>query len=277
MLIENRTFDKEREFYNSDGVSLKGCVFEGAADGESAFKESKDVSVKNCLWKLRYPFWHCRGVKIEDCFLTELCRAALWYTEDVNIIGSRLHGIKALRECKDVHIVGSDIISPEFGWFSENIKIEDSSAQSEYFMLRARDLFFKNLCFKGKYSFQYTENLLVEDSILDTKDAFWHAKGVTVKNCTVNGEYLAWYAEDITFINCKIKGTQPFCYCKGIKLVNCTLEDADLSFERSVDIDADISSPVLSIKNPYSGRISLPSAGEIITDDPMALCEIIYK
>ena len=35
-LIENKTFDREREFYGSDGVCLKNCTFDGDADGESA-------------------------------------------------------------------------------------------------------------------------------------------------------------------------------------------------------------------------------------------------
>lgn len=274
MLIKNRTFDKEREFYDSDGISLEECVFEGEADGESAFKESRNLSVKGCTWRLRYPFWHCRGVNIEGTQLTELCRAALWYSENINIKSSRLHGIKALRECRDISIESSDIISPEFGWFSGDIRIKSCKIEGEYFMLRAEKLSLSDTHFKGKYSFQYVKDAVIESCTLDTKDAFWHARNVTVKNCTVKGEYLAWYAENITFINCRISGTQPFCYCRGLTLINCTMDDADLAFERSTDIDADIRSIVVSIKNPYSGRISLPYAKEIIIDDENAKCEI---
>lgn len=84
----------------------------------------------------------------------------------------------------------------------------------------------------------------------------------------VKGEYLAWYSEDITFINCKIVGTQPLCYCKNLKLINCEMVDTDLCFEKS-EVEAVITTPVVSIKNPYSGKITVPSVGEIIIDDKM--------
>ena len=49
--------------------------------------------------------------------------------------------------------------------------------------------------------------------------------------------------------------------------------DTDLSFERS-DVEATITTPVVSIKNPYSGHITVPAVGEIIRDDPAAKGEI---
>lgn len=33
-IIENKTFDMERALYNSDGLLLKNCRFDGPADGE---------------------------------------------------------------------------------------------------------------------------------------------------------------------------------------------------------------------------------------------------
>ena len=92
--------------------------------------------------------------------------------------------------------------------------MEDTKAASEYFMMRSKDLTFRGVTFKGKYSFQYIENAFFENCAFDTKDAFWHGKNITVKNSVVKGEYLAWYSEGLTLIGCRIIGTQPFCYCK---------------------------------------------------------------
>ena len=50
-----------------------------------------------------------------------------------------------------------------------------------------------------------------------------------------------------------------------MKLVNCEMIDADLAFERS-DVEAVITTPIISIKNPLSGRISVPAVNEIIRD-----------
>ena len=41
--------------------------------------------------------------------MTELCRAALWYSKNIEITDTKLHGIKALRECSKVKMRGCDI------------------------------------------------------------------------------------------------------------------------------------------------------------------------
>lgn len=266
MIIENKSFDGEREFYGCDGVTLKNCSFDGERDGESAFKESRNITLCNCYFNLRYPFWHDSTAVIKYCELTEFCRAAIWYSENIEIGNTKLHGIKALRECKNASIIDCDIVSPEFGWSCEKVSIKNCKAQSEYFMLRSSELDFSDFELNGKYSFQYIENSVFDNCVFNTKDAFWHAKNVTVKNSIINGEYLAWYCENVTFINCKISGTQPLCYCKGLKLVDCTMENTDLAFEKS-DVDATVNSDILSIKNPRSGKIVCKSVGEVIKDE----------
>ena len=273
-IIRDKTYDEERALYGSRDIEVVSCRFDGPADGESAFKESKNVVARDCYFNLRYPFWHVNNLEVVDSDMTELCRAAIWYSNDVRVIGSKLHGIKALRECNNVIIENSDIISPEFGWSVNGILMKGTRAESEYFMLRSTDLKFDNVKFKGKYSFQYIENAEIKNCRFDTKDAFWHAKNVLVKDSTINGEYLAWYSENVTFENCTIKGTQPLCYCKNLRLINCRMVDADLAFEKS-DVYAEITTKIDSIKNPLSGTIKTKSVGEIIIDDPNSRCEII--
>lgn len=272
--VQNQTFDQERAFYGSQDVRIIDCKFDGEADGESAFKESSNIEAEKCFFNLRYPFWHDNFVALNNCEMTPMCRAAFWYSKNIAIKNTLMHGIKALRECENIDIENVDIVSTEFGWFSKNIKVLASSAEGEYFMLRSKNLDFNNVNFKGKYSFQYIENAIFENCTLDTKDAFWHAKNVVVKNCVVKGEYLAWYSENITFENCIIYGTQPLCYCKGLKLINCEMHDADLAFELS-EVEASLITPIISIKNPLLGEITLPSVGEIINDNNACKCKII--
>ena len=274
-IIENKTFDEERALYGSDGVTAKNCRFEGPADGESAFKESRNIAVEDCFWDLRYPFWHDESLKISGTELTSNCRAALWYSKDIDIQDSKLHGIKALRECDNVSIRRCDVISPEFGWFVRDIRMKDTTVSGEYFMMRSANLDFDNVSLNGKYSFQYIENSTFENCVFNTKDAFWHAKNVTVRNSVINGEYLAWYAENITFENCVISGTQPLCYCKGLRLINCEMHGADLSFEKS-EVEAIITTPVISIKNPLSGCIKVPYADELIITEDYSKCAIEF-
>lgn len=97
-----------------------------------------------------------------------------------------------------------------------------------------------------------------------------------IRNSTIRGEYLAWYCENVTFENCRMIGTQPLCCCRGLRLIDCEMIDADLSFEKS-EVEAVLTAPIVSIKNPLSGRIYVPQVGEIIRDDIKSQGEIIVQ
>ena len=270
--ITGKQFDEERALYNLKSSDVEDCVFAGPADGESVLKEARDVNLTNCQFSLRYPLWHVEGFRLDNCSMDEKTRAAIWYARDAEIINSRLHGIKAVRECKNIAIRDTSIISEEFGWKSENVTIQGGELHAMYVFFDSKNVVLENVKMTGKYSFQYMENLTIRNCHLDTKDAFWHSKNVTVYDSVVKGEYLAWFSEGLTLVNCHIIGTQPLCYCKNLKLINCTMEATDLSFEYS-DVEATVNGHVDSIKNPKSGTITVDSVGEILmTDDAVMEC-----
>lgn len=272
-IIENKNFPHERDLYGVRDVYLKNCTFDGEEDGESALKEAGNVRLEKCVMNLRYPLWHDNGVALDNVIMTDKCRAALWYSRDIRICGSRLLGIKALRECSNITVSDCKIVSPELGWKCNNIAVDNTDIESEYLFLMSSDIRLDDVTFKGKYSFQYVKNANIDRCVLDTKDAFWHSENVTVTNSVVKGEYLGWYSRNLTLINCKIIGTQPLCYCENLKLENCQMENTDFSFEYS-DVDADITGNILSVKNPKSGRISADSITDIIyTDDSKYECK----
>ena len=276
MIFENKQYDEERALYGIKNSEVVGCVFDGEADGESALKECREITVKNCDFRLRYPFWHVEGGDIEDIRMTETCRAAFWYDKKLNIRDSKLHGIKALRECQDITLDACDIISTEFGWKCADIRVKDTSLVSEYPFFESKNMEFDGFKLQGKYSFQYVENVEMRNCELKTKDAFWHAKNVTVYDSVVAGEYLGWYSENLRLVRCKISGTQPLCYCKGLVLEDCTMEGTDLSFEKS-EVRATVKGNIISVKNPVSGYVRADSIGDIILDDDhkdISTCEI---
>lgn len=109
-LIKNQTYDEEQTLYASSDILVDTCQFTGPAGGESALKGSKNIEVRDFYFNLRYPFWHDKGLVITDSEMTENCRAALWYSDNIRISYSKLHGIKALREYSNVAISDSEII-----------------------------------------------------------------------------------------------------------------------------------------------------------------------
>lgn len=265
-VVKNQILDQERALYNLQDAQVLECTFAGPADGESALKEVRHVTVDHCSFSLRYPLWHAKDFRVLGSRMDEKTRAAIWYAERGQLSDSVLHGIKCLRECADIQIAGCDILSPEFGWRCRDLTISHTALESEYLLFESRNMDIDHLDMRGKYSFQYTQNVRIRDSKLDTKDAFWHCENVTVENSVVKGEYLGWYSTGLTLVNCRIIGTQPLCYCRNLKLVNCTMEGTDLAFEYS-DVEAEIQGHVDSIKNPRSGTIVADSVGEIIRED----------
>jgi len=274
---QNQCYDEERALYGVRNVLVEHCVFDGPADGESALKESKQIVVRDCQFMLRYPFWHVEHGMLEDCIMSEGCRAALWYDQDMVIKNCSLGGIKALRECEAIQFHNCNIVSPEFSWRCGDVLVKDCSLTSEYPFFESKNLTVEDSTIKGKYSFQYVENAVISDCVLDTKDAFWHSRNVTVTDSIVKGEYLGWYAENLKFVHCKIIGTQPLCYAKGLVLEDCVMEGTDLAFEYS-DVTADIIGDIVSVKNPLSGRIRANDIGEVVRGDSVrgeGDCEII--
>lgn len=273
--IIGQTFDEERALYHISG-EVESCIFAGPADGESALKECRNVVVRDCKFSLRYPLWHTEDFTLIGSLMDELTRAPIWYAKRGEIVSCDIKGIKCLRECDDIRIEKSSMVSPEFGWRTRGLEIVDSYAEGEYFLFECSGVTIRNLQMKGKYSFQYVENMTIETSKLDTKDAFWHSKNVTVYDTELKGEYLGWYSENLTLIRCHITGTQPLCYCKNLKLIDCTTDGCDLSFEYS-DVDATVLGHIHSVKNPASGRVVADSIGEVIWEDSVieSSCDII--
>ena len=272
--IKNQSFDSERALYESCDLTAIECRFCGIGDGESAFKESKGIVAEKCYFDLRYPFWHCTEALVNECEMTEKCRAPLWYSCDIKINSSLINGTKAIRECNGVYIINSTVNSDELGWESNNIRIENCEITSQYPFMRCKNVILDNVKLSGKYSLQYIQDAEIVNCDFNTKDSLWHAKNVTVKNSVIKGEYLGWYSENLTFENCTVIGTQPLCYCKNLKLINCKMYECDLAFEKST-VEGEITTPVISIKNVISGKITVPCVDEIIVQDERYKGEII--
>ncbi len=276
--ISGQTYDEERALYNLQDTEVVDCTFAGPADGESAFKEARDITVRHCTFSLRYPFWHTQRFLVTDTAMDELTRASVWYSEDGCFDRCRIEGVKCLRECRRMAFADCHIVSPEFGWRCEQVNLTACNIDAVYFLFETRSAHIERLHLTGKYSFQYTRDLVVENSMLDTKDAFWHAENVTVRNTTLKGEYLGWYSKGLTLENCHIVGTQPFCYCEDLTLIHCTMEATDLAFEYSA-VNADVKGHIDSVKTPKSGRITADSIGQVILEGAVVetTCDIVTR
>ena len=264
-IIKDQYFEGERPLYARHGLRLEKVTF---GPGESALKEGSDFEAEQCEFNGKYPFWECRKVTVRNCVFREGSRAALWYSRGFQMADTLVEAPKMFRRIHGVQLENVRFTNAlETFWDCRDIQLKKVDVEKgDYLFMHSEDIKIDSLNLQGNYSFQYAKNVVIRNSYLDTKDAFWEAEDVTVYDSTIVGEYLGWYAKNLRLVNCKIGGTQPLCYCDNLVLENCVLEaDADLAFEYS-DVEASILGPIVSVKNPRSGRIVADSYGDIILD-----------
>lgn len=262
----NEYFEGERPLFNEKKANIINTTF---GEGESPLKESRNIKLNGSIFKWKYPLWYSKHVSVEDTIFETMSRSGIWYTDDISIKNSTLQAPKLFRrsnniDLQNVHFADAE----ETMWTCNNIKMDHVQAAGDYFGMNSENIYVDNSSFVGNYIFDGAKNIEVHNSTFVSKDAFWNCDNVTVYDSTINGEYLAWNTKHIHFINCTIESDQGLCYIDDLKMDNCKLLRTDLAFEYCSNIDAEINSDVMSIKNPISGRIHAQSVGKLIFDDP---------
>jgi len=275
-VIQNIQTGQERAFYGSKNVHFKNITIDGIEQGESAFKECRNITLEETNIVLKYCVWHCHNITLYKTVIDVNSRASIWYCENIEIINCKLNGVKACRNCSNLTLKDCIINSDDFGWKAEGVKIINCKISGVTPLLDSSNVTVDGAEFTAKYIFQYSDNIKMTNTTIDTKDCFWHAKNVYCKNVKFVGEYLAWYSENCVFENCEINSIQPLCYCKKLKLINCTMPNCNLAFEYS-DVDADIKGHVDSIRNVLSGKIVVDSLGEYVQDEHVLDCKGVIE
>lgn len=153
-------------------------------------------------------------------------------------------------------------------WSCKDIELYNVTAKGDYFAMNSENIKCDNFNLDGNYAFDGAKNIEIRNAKMLSKDSFWNTENVTVYDSLIIGEYLGWNSKNLTFVNCTIDSNQGMCYMENIKMVNCKLLNTDLCFELST-VDAEITSPIISVKNPISGKIHARKIGEIILDSEM--------
>ena len=266
-ILPPNTYTGERACYNIHGFFVKDCIFE---DGESPLKECSDLMVRDTEFRWKYPLWYSTNVECDHIHTLVTARSGIWYTKHLKITNSLLEAPKFFRRCEDVTLENVTLpFAQETFWKTKKVRLSNVKAKGDYFCFNCEDVEIDHLELDGNYAFDGVKNLKISNSTLMSKDSFWNTENVVVENCKIVGEYLAWNSKNVTFINCEIESNQGLCYIDKLVLRNCSLNNTDLCFELCSNIDAEVNSYVISIKNPISGRIRVKSVGEIILHKEM--------
>ncbi len=261
--IKRQILTGERSLFMGSDLYIEDTIF---GDGESPLKEARDISLKNCSFKWKYPLWYCKNIKVDNSILFEMARAGIWYTENITMTNTVMQAPKNFRRAKNVVIENVDFSNAaETLWACDNVKIKNVTARGDYFAMNSSNLSLDNFTLVGNYAFDGVKNMTVENSKMLTKDAFWNSENVTVVNSTISGEYLGWNSKNLTFVNCTIESLQGLCYIDNLVMKNCKLINTTLAFEYST-VDAEIDGKVDSVLNPSGGRIKADKIDELILE-----------
>lgn len=278
-LISNAEYGGERPLFGLHDARLDHVTIH---PGESALKQCSRLVVSHCSFNGKYPFWHNSDCLIHDCIFREGGRAAIWYSHRITMRDTLVEAPKMFRDMTGLSLQRVKMPHAlETLWNCSEVSLEDVQIdQGDYLFMHSDNIRVDQLTLHGNYSFQYCRNVEIRNSVLHSKDAFWNTKNVTVYDSLLDGEYLGWHSENLRLVRCRIAGTQPLCYATNLIMEDCTMaEDCDLAFEYT-DLQADISGPVHSIKNPAGGCISADSIGDIIINEycpAPGACKVITK
>ena len=253
----------ERALFAARDCEIEETIFD---DGESPLKESRNISLRACMFKWKYPLWYAKEIDVRDSTWFDMARAGVWYSERVRVTDCAIEAPKNFRRCHDLtlrHVSFAN--ASETLWECDGVTLTDVTAKGDYFAMNSRNMTADNLTLYGNYSFDGCRNLTVRNSRLLSKDAFWNCEDVRAENCFISGEYLGWNTKRLTLVDCTVESLQGLCYVEDLVLRNCRLLNTTLAFEYST-VDAEIVGRVDSVKNPTSGRIVADEIGELILE-----------
>ena len=266
--FNNGVFTGERALYNLHDTMITNSCFK---DGESPLKETSNIVLDKVSFEYKYPLWYSNHISVSNSIFYPLSRSGIWYTNDISLKDCHIIAPKLFRRASNIVMLDCCFLdAKETFWNAENINLMNVLIfNGEYLCFNAKNITIKNMTLHGNYAFDGAEDIYIENSLLNSKDSLWNTKNVVIKDSKIIGEYIGWNSKNLTFINCEIESNQGFCYIDGLTLINCKLINTDLAFEFCSNVNADIDSNIISVKNPKSGLIEAKKIGKIILDNEL--------
>lgn len=261
--IHQQFLTGERALFHAKDLDIYDTIFD---DGESPLKESSNISLKDSMFKWKYPLWYCSNIQAERTTWFEMARAGVWYTNDISVKDCVIEAPKNFRRCRNLTLENVSFSNAEETlWSCSDVHMKHVYAKGYYFAMNSENMEIEDFSLVGNYSFDGVKNLTIRNAKMLSKDAFWNTDHVTVYDSFISGEYLGWNAKNLTLINCTIESLQGMCYIDNLVMKNCKLINTTLAFEYS-SVDAEITSKIDSVLNPSSGTITAESIDELIIE-----------
>jgi hypothetical protein len=263
-ILKNQTYYGKRILYGLKDAHLDGIVF---GQGESPLKESRNLQLTKTIFQWKYPLWYAENIAVDHAIFEDMSRSGIWYTKNIKISNSALQAPKLFRRASQIKLENVHFSNAaETMWSCQDIEISNSQINGDYFGKDSQNIKLDHVSLIGNYAFDGGKNIEVHNSTFMSKDNFWNCENVTIYDSILNGEYLAWNTKNLTLVNCLIESDQGLNYIDHLTMRNCRLFNTDLAFEYVENMDVEVVSKIVSVKNPISGKLTAPAIGQLIMD-----------
>ena len=162
--IRNKEYGGERPLFATHDLQLEDVTIHA---GESALKECSNIIAINCRFEGKYPFWHTNGFIVKNCLFTEGARAALWYSQSLQMADTLVEAPKMFREMDGIKLENVQLPNAlETFWYCRNIELKNVQIdKADYLFIHSENIKIQNYAQNGNYSFQYCKNVEIHMSL----------------------------------------------------------------------------------------------------------------
>ncbi len=155
-----------------------------------------------------------------------------------NLVDSEVHncifdgdsdGESALKECKNVALVGCKFCLRYPLWHTQKFALDDCQMENTCRapMWYDADGKVTNSKIHGTKAVRECENMFFDNCDVNSAEFGWKCNNITLKDTTINAEYILFMSKNVTLDGVKMTGKYSFQYVDGATVTNCVLDTKD--------------------------------------------------
>nr|WP_264465185.1 DUF3737 family protein [Eggerthella sinensis] len=160
--VRDETFAEPRAVRQARALDLVGCRFEGGEEAAGALGSCVDVAARGCRFRSPRAFAGARLAVLRDCRFAGTSRAPLWHGAYLDLTDCDIAGNSALRGCAEVSLEGCDVVSDEFGWECDRVRLANSSVRGDRALLLSTHLKLEGVRLMGPRALQGVRDVVIE-------------------------------------------------------------------------------------------------------------------
>ena len=165
-------------WYSNNGEIVNSTIY-----GVKAVRESKNITITNCLVDSTEFGWRTNDITINDSQINS--QYFLFESKNIKINNLKMTGKYSFQYTKNMEITSSYLDTKDAFWHAQDVVVKDSIVKGEYLGWFSKNLTFINCHIEGTQPLCYAENLTLINCTMDKADLAFEYSSV---NATINGK-----------------------------------------------------------------------------------------